>query len=116
MVQTAPLVPGTALRLQLLARDIIVSTEAPRHLSVRNSLDGQITDIQDDGDSDLVGIDIGSARIVARITKAATRDLCLRPGQRAWALVKSVSLRGHAFGGTSRAGSLRAVPAASPDA
>ncbi len=97
-VQTPVWAPGTALRVQLLARDVIVSTQAPQHLSVRNSLAGVVERIDaDDADSDLVTIDIGMAHIMARITKAATRDLALRPGLPAWALVKSVSLRGHAF-------------------
>jgi molybdate transport system ATP-binding protein len=97
-VQSRGLAAGTALRVQLLARDIIVSTRIPQHLSVRNSLAGIVTSIHgDDDDSDLITIDIGAEEIVARVTKAATRDLSLRPGMEAWALVKSVSLRGHAF-------------------
>ena len=97
-VQAKGLAVGTALRVQLLARDIIVSTRIPQHLSVRNSLAGIVTSIHgDDDDSDLITIDIGAEEILARITKAATRELSLRPGIEAWALVKSVSLRGHAF-------------------
>jgi molybdate transport system ATP-binding protein len=107
-VQTRGLAAGTSLRVQLLARDIIVSTQPPRHLSVRNSLEGMVTGIHgDDEDSDLVTIDIGAAEILARVTKAATRDLSLRAGARAWALVKSVSLRGHAF--AARPGGTRAA-------
>jgi hypothetical protein len=34
---------------------------------------------------------------MARITKAATRELALTPGQTVWALVKTVSLRSHSF-------------------
>ena len=91
------LVVGTKLRVQLLARDIIVSTRVPLHLSVRNSLAGVVTSIQsDEADSDLITLDVGSP-LLARITKAATRELGLEPGMPAWALVKSVSLRGHAF-------------------
>jgi molybdate transport system ATP-binding protein len=67
-------------------------------LSVRNNLAGVITAITgDDATSDLVSIDIGGAQIMARVTKAATRELSLAPGLPAWALVKSASLRGHAF-------------------
>ena len=58
---------GTTLRVQLLARDIIVSTRMPDHLSVRNNLAGVITAIEDDGGggtgdagSDLVSIDVGA--------------------------------------------------------
>jgi molybdate transport system ATP-binding protein len=93
---------GTALRVQLLARDIIVSTRAPQSLSVRNSLEGTLIKIDDDAGADLLTIDIGETAILARITKAATRDLGLAPGMPVWALVKSVSLRGHAFMSASR--------------
>lgn len=97
-VQAAHFAPGSALRIQLLARDIIISTRAPQDLSVRNNLAGLITRIvADDQDSDLVFIDIGAAEVMARITKSATTALALQPGMRAWALVKSVSLRGRAF-------------------
>jgi len=97
-LQTAEIAPGTTLRVQLLARDIIVSTQKPQHLSVRNNLQGKVTAIEDDdGYSDLISIDIGGAHIMARITKSATRELALQLGSPTWALVKSVSLRGHSF-------------------
>jgi molybdate transport system ATP-binding protein len=112
-VQAKDLVVGTPLRVQLLARDVIVSTQVPQHLSVRNCLAGLVTSIQGDHlGSDLVTIDIGGAAIVARITKAATRELSLTPQMNAWALVKSVSLRGHSFAVPAPA----TTSAASPDA
>ncbi len=87
---------GAKLRVQLLARDLIVATQAPQHLSVRNSLSGTVTAvISDDEDADLIGIDIGGTIIMARVTKAATRELGLAPGLPVWALVKTVSLRPH---------------------
>jgi molybdate transport system ATP-binding protein len=90
----ARLTIGSTLRVQLLARDIIVSTRMPDHLSVRNNLDGVITRIETDDDhADLIFIDIGGTEILARVTKAATRELSLAAGTPAWALVKSVSLR-----------------------
>jgi molybdate transport system ATP-binding protein len=93
------------MRVQLLARDVIVSTRMPQYLSVRNSLQGVVTAIDDDGSgrpgnagSDLISIDIGAgAAILARVTRAATRELGLAVGMPAWALVKAVSLRGHSF-------------------
>jgi molybdate transport system ATP-binding protein len=97
-VQATGLAVGTALRVQLLARDIIISTEMPRHLSVRNSIEGIVTHIQsDDADTDLITLDIGGNFLMARITRGATTELQLELGSKAWALVKSVSLRGHAF-------------------
>jgi molybdate transport system ATP-binding protein len=90
---------GARLRVQLLARDVIVSTRLPQFLSVRNNLRGIVTAIDDDGTgSDLVSIDIGAgAFVLARVTHAATRELGLAVGTPAWALVKAVSLRGHSF-------------------
>jgi molybdate transport system ATP-binding protein len=87
---------GAKLRVQLLARDLIVATRAPQQLSVRNSLRGVVTAVVDDDvDSDLIAIDIGGTIIMARVTKAATRELGLAPGLAVWALVKTVSLRPH---------------------
>ena len=86
---------GATLRVQILARDVIVATRQPRHLSVRNSLAGVITAITPDaGDADLITIDIGGAAVVARITAAATQELGLACGLPVWALVKAVSMRG----------------------
>jgi len=45
---------------------------------------------------------VGGTTILARVTKAATRELRLALGQNCWALVKAVSLRGHAFSVTKR--------------
>jgi molybdate transport system ATP-binding protein len=97
-VQAAGLDPGAKLRVQLLARDVIVATQPPQSLSVRNALAGRIVDISsDDAESDLIAVDVGGTRIMARITKAATRELRLAVGSPVWALVKSVSLRGHYY-------------------
>jgi len=104
-VEAARLAAGTRMRVQLLARDVIVSTRMPQYLSVRNSVQGVVTAIDDDSTgkaggvgSDLVSIDIGAgASILARVTRAATRELELAVGAPAWALVKAVSLRGHSF-------------------
>ena len=96
---------GAKLRVQLLARDLIVSTQPPQYLSVRNSLAGVVTTVtNDDANSDLIGIDIGGTQIMARVTAAATRELAIRPGLPVWALVKAASLRA------------RPISTASPDA
>ena len=98
-LRTEGVLVGMKMRVQLLARDLIVATRAPQYLSVRNHLKGIVTSIaSDDADSDLIAIDIGGTTIImARVTKAATRELTLQPGTTAWALVKAVSLRGHSF-------------------
>jgi molybdate transport system ATP-binding protein len=97
-VQACGIAAGATVRVQLLARDIIVSTQMPQHLSVRNSLRGVISEVTgDDAHTDLIAIDIGGTDVLARVTKAATRELALEPGMAAWALVKSVSLRAIPF-------------------
>jgi molybdopterin-binding protein len=54
-----------------------------------------VTAVTDDQDSDLIAIDIGGTIIMARVTKAATRELGLVAGLSVWALVKTASLRPH---------------------
>jgi molybdate transport system ATP-binding protein len=89
---------GQALRVRLLARDLILATAPPQALSVRNSIEGTVQRIAADGaGADLITVDIGGVAILARITRAATRELLLRESSPVWVLVKSVSLRGHAF-------------------
>jgi len=90
---------GAALRVQLLARDIILATGPPHGLSVRNALEGTIASLTDDGNEDavLVTVDIGGAMVLARVTREAVSALKLARGGAVWALVKAVSTRGHAF-------------------
>lgn len=98
---------GARIRLQLLARDIILATEPPRGLSVRNALQGVIAEISDDvGNAVLVKVDVGSgAAVLSRVTRHAMQDLGLRPGMGVWVLVKAVSARGHSYSRPTLVGS-----------
>jgi molybdate transport system ATP-binding protein len=90
--------PGGRVRLHVLARDVILATSAPHGLSVRNALTGTLAELVDEGpDSVLASVAVDGARLLARITRAAVRDLELAAGTPVWALVKAASLRGHAF-------------------
>jgi molybdate transport system ATP-binding protein len=89
---------GTRVRLQLLARDVILATQPVHGLSVRNALASTVTDIRaDEYGAVLVSVDIGGAIVLARITPNALKALRLRPGDTVWTLIKAVSTRGHAF-------------------
>jgi molybdate transport system ATP-binding protein len=89
---------GARVRLQLLARDVILATQPVQGLSVRNALASTVIAIADDEFGGvLVKLDVGGALVLARITHAAREALNLRPGDAAWTLVKAVSTRGHAF-------------------
>jgi molybdate transport system ATP-binding protein len=84
--------PGQRLRLQLLARDLILAVEEPRGLSVRNQLRGTVRNITPDAGAHLVEVDIGGGTLLARISTTATRELQLAPGRVVWVLVKAVSV------------------------
>ena len=89
---------GQSVRIQLLARDLILATEPPRALSVRNILQGSvISTLPDEAQTQQIEIDIGGATVLARVTDDASAQLALRPGLKVWVLVKTVSLRGHVF-------------------
>jgi molybdate transport system ATP-binding protein len=95
-LRDAPL--GTRVRVQLLARDVILATQPVQGLSVRNALASTVTEIASDASGAvLVSVDVGGATVLARITENALHALKLRPGDAVWTLVKAVSTRGHAF-------------------
>jgi molybdate transport system ATP-binding protein len=91
--------PGQRIQIQVLARDVIVATEPPRGLSVRNVVAARIVSIEPDvGRAVMVELDIGrGSTLLARITSRASQELGLTRDMQAWVLMKSVSLRGHAF-------------------
>jgi molybdate transport system ATP-binding protein len=98
LVESGALRRGQRVRVQLLARDLILAITPPSGLSVRNSLAGVITRLEPDGErASLVFTDIGGATLLVRVTDDARVALGLRVGQSAWVLVKAVSLRGHVF-------------------
>jgi molybdate transport system ATP-binding protein len=88
------------LRLQLLARDLILALEEPRGMSVRNHLRGTVRTITADAGADLVQVEVAGATLLARITSAATRELRLSPGVQLWVLVKAVSVSPHTIART----------------
>jgi molybdate transport system ATP-binding protein len=97
-VEAGQLRPGQRVRVQLLARDLILAVTPPVGLSVRNSLAGTIMRLEPDGERAwLVFTDIGNVTLMVRVTEDARSALALAVGQAAWVLVKAVSLRGHVF-------------------
>ncbi len=90
---------GQRIQIQVLARDVIIATEAPRALSVRNVVPARVVSVTpDSGRAVLVELDIGrTTTLLARITERASNELALAPDKQVWALIKAVSLRGHAF-------------------
>jgi molybdate transport system ATP-binding protein len=97
-IEAGDLHAGQRVRMQLLARDLILATEPPHALSVRNALAGVVTTIEADGShAALVRVDAGGTAIIVRVTAQAVRELALRSGLPVWVLVKAVTLRSHVF-------------------
>ena len=87
------------IQIQVLARDVIVASERPTGLSVRNVVAARVISVTPDvGRAVLVDLDIGrAATLLARITARASEELELIAGKQVWALIKAASLRGHVF-------------------
>jgi molybdate transport system ATP-binding protein len=101
-VDASSLQLGQPVRMQLLARDLILALHAPQGLSVRNRLQGVITTIApDERHATLVTVDVGGVQLIARVTTPAAQELKLQVGLSLWVLVKAVTLRGHVYHGAA---------------
>jgi molybdate transport system ATP-binding protein len=87
------LAPGDSVRLRISARDVAVATQRPEGISIRNVLAGTVDDIVVEADTAFaeVLVALKSARIRARLTRAAVEDLDLNVGMPVYALIKSIS-------------------------
>jgi molybdate transport system ATP-binding protein len=100
LVEAGDLRGAQRVRVQLLARDLILAIAPASGLSVRNSLAAVITRLEPDGERAwMVFADAGGATLMVRVTDDARSALGLVVGQPVWVLVKTVSLRGHVFSG-----------------
>lgn len=88
------LAEGEVARLVVRARDVSLATERPRSVSIRNILQGIVTDLHEDRGSPYadVAVDLGPSRLRARVTRASLHELGLGVGVPVFALLKSVSL------------------------
>ncbi len=92
----ADLAPGDAVRMRVRARDVALALDEPRRISIRNVLAGTLTRIEVDPSCGMVDahVALAACSVQARLTLAAVEALQLQPGQRVFALVKSVSFEG----------------------
>jgi molybdate transport system ATP-binding protein len=90
---------GARLRVRIRARDVSLALSAPRDASFLNVLAGKVKEIGGgDQPSVDVAVSVGSATVVARITRKSVAALGLAPGRQVYALVKSVAIDRHSVG------------------
>lgn len=83
---------GAAVRVWIRARDVSVATERPRGLSLRNVLEGTVTEVRDESPLAELKLSLGGAVLTALVTRQAVRELALGPGRGVYALIKSANL------------------------
>ena len=94
---------GAVLRLQVPARDVILSLSRPTGTSALNVLPGVVAAMSEgEGPTAEVRLDCGGAAVLARITRLSLVELGLAPGLPVFASVKGVALdRGSDVDGTA---------------
>jgi molybdate transport system ATP-binding protein len=93
---------GAKVRVRVRARDVVLSVEPPRGLSIRNALPARVVEIAEGrGPAVDLRLDVGvpghPVMLWARITKRALAELRLETGSRVHALVKTVALDRSSF-------------------
>jgi molybdate transport system ATP-binding protein len=79
--------------LWLRADHVLVATEVPQALSARNVLEGRIAALRAEGpNSVMVVLETGGGTILARVAAESARELDLKKGKTAWAVVKAHSV------------------------
>jgi molybdate transport system ATP-binding protein len=85
---------GAHVRVRILARDVSIALEQIDDSSILNTLPARVESI---GDEDhpalaLVRLDLGSAVLLARVTRRSVAHLGLAPGASVWIQIKAVAL------------------------
>lgn len=84
---------GRAVRVRIQARDVSLTLDPPSRTSVLNILPATVVELADDGPAQtMVGLTVGRARLLARITRKSRDTLALAPGSQVYAQVKGVAL------------------------
>jgi molybdate transport system ATP-binding protein len=93
--------PGTQVRVRIMAHEVILAREAPRGLSALNILPVEVVALKPgEGPGVLVQLRLGEDSLLARITRRSAEILKLAPGDRVYAILKSMAVaRDHVKGG-----------------
>ncbi len=83
---------GTAVRLRIRARDVVLALQRPSKISARNIIPVTVAEIAfEEGPFAEVLTHAGEQNLRARITRQSAEEMGLVPGLQAYALIKSVA-------------------------
>ncbi len=85
--------PGTRVRVRIMAHEVILSRLRPEGLSAQNIIAGKVVRIVPGvGPGVIVYVDVAGHEILARITRRATDQMALAPGDTVHVILKSMSV------------------------
>jgi molybdate transport system ATP-binding protein len=84
---------GERVRVRIRARDVSLALTPPRDASFLNVIPGTVASISGGESASMeVELDVAGTSLLARVTRKSVAMLRLSPGQRAYALIKSVAI------------------------
>ncbi len=93
VVPKVAVAPGSALRVRIRARDVMIATRRPEGLSALNVLPVTVVGLESGPGGDVeVVLRLGTAVLRARVTARSCRQLGLGPGVACFAVLKSVAV------------------------
>lgn len=94
VVPAGPAAPrGARLLYAVAPEDIVVSTEAPAHVSARNILRGTVTSTQASGAGAWLRVNAAGTEWTVLLTRSSADELGLFPGATAWLVIKTHAFR-----------------------
>ena len=93
LVMATPRRPGSTVQLRVQARDVSLSLRRPEDSSILNILPAAVHGMREDGPGQvMVSLQLGQARLLARITAHSAQQLALAPGLPVFAQIKGMAL------------------------
>ncbi|MGA8400527.1 MAG: molybdenum ABC transporter ATP-binding protein [Stellaceae bacterium] len=93
---------GTALRVRIRARDVMIALAPPENLSALNVVPGTVAEIAaGDGPIVQMRLDCAGEALIARLTRRSVETMGLIPGLKVHAVIKSIAFDHHAFAGAA---------------
>ncbi|MGO4127688.1 molybdenum ABC transporter ATP-binding protein [Inquilinus sp. YAF38] len=94
---------GSKVRIRIRARDVMLATRPPDHLSALNVLPATVLAIASGGGPTAdIRLDCAGDGLLARLTRRSVEALDLAPGRPVHAVIKSVAFDSHSIGGVLR--------------